>query len=123
MPLTTICFTVPIFVLVILISALPFPVFYLGRALLHTKRGMAYLTTSVSATVTRISIGTSKWNDGWVVTARWINSSNGQEYVFKSHPQDLVPKYKVGDQISVAIDPLNPACYSMHVRHTSKTPN
>jgi hypothetical protein len=115
MPTTTICFTIPVFVLVMLLSALPFPVFYLSRALLQTRHSMDNLTTSVPATITRISVGTSRWNDGWVVTARWTNSFNGREYVFKSRPQDLLPKCQVGDQISVEVDPLNPAHYSMNL--------
>lgn len=116
MPTTNICFSVPIFVLIILISALPFPAYYLGRALLYHKRSVANFTTSISATITRISVGTTRWNDGWIVTARWTSSYDGQEYVFKSRPQDIIPQYKVGDQIFVEIDPLNPTRYAMHMR-------
>jgi len=109
------CVNIPIFLMVLGGSCLPIIAFYVCLPLLRNKDKSSPFNTHVPATITSIHIGTFRWNDGWVVAAKWVDSRNKKEYTFESYPQDFIPKQCIGEQVVVAFDPEHPTRFSMKI--------
>jgi hypothetical protein len=118
MALYQFCMSIPIGLVVFLASTVPILCFYVGRTIYIRRQKTNKLHSSlgcVPAKVMLVALEPETWREGWIVKAAWVDEKSKQAYIFSSQPQVMRPQKRVGDNVLVLIDSIDPVHYTMEL--------
>jgi hypothetical protein len=69
----------------------------------------------IAATITAIQMEADNVSFWWVVTAQWTDPQTGQTFSFRSRRFPFRPSLRIGESITVVMDPTNPRHYDMQL--------